>query len=154
MKIILVLVLSLLVSCTATTTSETDFKLTDNHVKCTMALKAQKLINNKLQEEIKKWKLTDSELATAKEAENSLTELLSKSIKDFAQSLSDSSEEQVKVKADEISFIDDYNGALVRIWVIFPDELAKFYVTFTRSENGEWIYKGYALIGVRSTGVR
>lgn len=152
-KIALAIILSFLVGCAATV-PEADFKkLQSEQTKCASDLNEQVETNSKLEEELSKWKPADYEIEKSKEALESLTTVLDGFSEEFADFMANSSGEQVEVKADQIAFLDDYTGALVRVWLRFPDALAKYYMMFVR-DNDKWKYVGYFQVGVVSIGDR
>ena len=154
MRIVFALALSLLVGCAATVPKKDFSRLQGDYGRCVMSLEDQKSISVELQEELNKWKPEDYQIEAANEAAESLTELLSDFTQGFAKFMSNSSGEQVEVKADEIVFIDNYEGALVRLWLRFPDALGKYYLMFVRDQNDKWKYVGYYQVGVIQTGVK
>jgi hypothetical protein len=134
MRIILAVILAMMVGCAATVPQKdydelkaTFFKVSADKEEC-----------------VQKWKPSDVEVDTGLQ----LMSRIQLFVEEFAKYMSESVGEKVEVKADDIGFIDNHNGALVRVWVSFPDALAKYYLLFARTEDGDWVYRGYFKAGV------
>lgn len=143
MKFILMAVLATLMGCAATVPkTQHDLLLKAHDELNTRCITTER----ELRQDLDKWKPSKREIEENEEAIKSLVRVLN--TKKFAQFMSNSRNEKVEVKADEIGFIDGYSGAIVRMWLRFPDALGKYYLVFFRDENDRWNYQGYFQIGV------
>jgi hypothetical protein len=145
MRIILAAILATLMGCAATVPKTEYDRLTSSYT-TNMEMCGHKI--SELKQELDEWKPAEHEIKENEEATKSLTLLLEDFTKEFVQFMADTSGEKVEIKADDIGFIDNYDGALVRIWLRFPNMLAKYYMIFSRDGNEEWKYQGYFKAGV------
>jgi hypothetical protein len=154
MKYILIAILATLMGC-ATVSKETYNELLASHNALQATNNVMLTECTKLRQELEEWKPTEYEIQEKAIAVAKLEETLKDFTVQFANFMSATIGKEVEVKADEMTFLDDYGFAAVRIWLRFPDALGKYYMIFARDANGGWNYAGYYQVGIiPSTGVK
>lgn len=136
MKFILVAILTTLMGCAATVSRDDYYKL--RRAYNSMGDNYHWVLN-----ELDKWRPSRVELQEKAEATEELEKTLEDFVVKFATKISDVVGKNAEIKADEIAFADDYEFAIVRMWLKFTDVLGKYYLMFVRDKNDEWECIGY-----------
>lgn len=154
MRIILVAILATLMGCAATVPK----------AECDMVIAGHKntykILKNKYTEvkkELGELKPTEQAIEAAeyeRQEETKSTEalevVLNNFIVEFANAMTRAIGQATEIKADEITFADNYEFAIVRVWIKFPAAMGKYYIMFTRDENDLWEYIGYHVVNIIS----
>ena len=145
MRIILAVILATLVGCAATVPNTQYTELLKQYNTCFLTVQHREEKIQELETQVRECEQGTEE--EKKELEN-FSKALQITVLDFTTFLVNKVGEGVEVKADQIVFIDDYEGAMVRVWVRLPQMLVKNYFLFARDQDDNWGYKGYYEAGM------
>lgn len=109
MRFIFAIILTMLIGCSMVPKAEYT-QLNIKHDECT--------------KELEKWKPTSVEIKEKELAKKTIDSTIKIFLQEFGQYLAEHMGQPVDLRGDELTFVDGYHGAIIRLWVKSSNELA------------------------------